>query len=114
MNHTTNMTFIRDGATVGRGGGNGPPPPQFFFFNASIYNVLSLAIYFNKFAFCLLNNITYLFKSYKKFIDKLKNIILRANLSQTTSKTNPLKAAKKKKKKKLKPILTTRRTPTHT
>ena len=113
MNHTTNMTFIRDGATVGRGGAM-TPPPQIFFFNASIYNVLSLAIYFNKFAFCLLNNITDLFKSYKKFIDKLKNIILRANLSQTTSKTNPLKAAKKKKKKKLKPILTTRRTPTHT
>ena len=50
----------------------------YIYFNASIYNVLSLAIYFNKFAFCLLNNITDLFKSYQKCIDKLKNISLRA------------------------------------
>ena len=96
MNHTTNMTFIRDGATVGRGGAmDTPPPPKIFFFNASIYNVLSLAIYFNKFAFCLLNNITDLFKSYKKFIDKLKNIILRAKLKPNNIQNKPTQGSKK-------------------
>ena len=79
-------------------GGGGWPPTIFFFLNASIYNVLSLAIYFNKFTFCLLNNIFDLFKSYKKFIDKLKNISLRANLSPNNIQKNPLKAAKKKNK----------------
>ena len=81
----------RDGATVGPGGGRGGV-------NASIYNVLSLAICLNKFAFCLLNNIIDLFKSYKKFIDSLKSTSLRANLSPNNIQKNPLKAAKKKNK----------------
>ena len=100
--YCVNVMYVApgDGATVGRGGGGGWPPTIFFFFflNASIYNVLSLAICFNKFTFCLLNNIFDLFKSYKKFIDKLKNISLRANLSPNNIQKNPLKAAKKKNK----------------
>ena len=100
--YCVNVMYVApgDGATVGRGGGGVAPHKFFFFFflNASIYNVLSLAICFNKFTFCLLNNIFDLFKSYKKFIDKLKNISLRANLSPNNIQKNPLKAAKKKNK----------------
>ena len=79
----------RDGATVGRGGGG---------VNASIYNVLSLAICLNKFTFYLLNNIIDLFKSYKKFIDSLKSISLRANLSPNNIQNKPTQRSKKKKK----------------
>ena len=88
---------------------------DYSFFNASIYNVLSLAICLNNFAFCLLNYIIDLFKSYTKFIDKLKNISVRANLSPNNIQNKSTQGSKDKKtKKKLKPILTTRRTPTHT
>ena len=79
----------RDGATVGPPGG----------VNASIYNVLSLAICLNKFAFYLLNNIIDLFKSYKKFIDSLKSISLRANLSLNNIQNKPTQGSKKKKNK---------------
>ena len=51
-----------------------------FFLNASIYNVLNLAICFNKFAFYTLNNIIDLFKNYKKFIG------LKFEINLTSSK----------------------------
>ena len=95
-----------------------PPPPIFFLYiyiNASIYNVLSLAICFNKFTFYPLIILLIFLKAIKKFIDKLTNISLRANL-RPNIQTNPLKATKTRKKektkqKKLKPILTTREHP---
>ena len=58
--------------------------------------------------FTPLNNIINLFKSYKKFIDRLKNISLRAKLSPNNFQNKPTQGSqKKKKKKKPKPILTT-------
>ena len=59
--------------------------------------------------FTSLNNIIDLFKSYKKFIDKLKNISLRANLSPNNFQNKPTQRQpkKRKRKKKPKPILTT-------
>ena len=72
---------------------------DYSFFNASIYNVLSLAICFNKFAFCLLNYIIDLFKNYKKFIDKVKNISVRANLSPNNIQNKPTQGSKKRKEK---------------
>ena len=59
--------------------GEGGMAPKFFL-NASIYNVLNLAICFNKFAFYTLNNIIDLFKNYKKFID------LKFEINLTSSK----------------------------
>ena len=59
--------------------------------------------------FTPLNNIIDLFKSYKKFIDRLKNISLRAKLSPNNFQNKPTQGSqkKKRKKKKPKPILTT-------
>ena len=63
--------YIYSDGTIVRLGGQWPPLNIFkFFFSVYIYRymyVLILAICFNKFAFCLLNNIIDLFKGYKKF-----------------------------------------------
>ena len=72
---------------------------DYSFFNASIYNVLSLAICLNNFAFCLLNYVIDLFKSYTKLIDKLKNISVRANLSPNNIQNKPTQGSKKEKEK---------------
>ena len=85
------------------GGAMTPRPPQIFFFflNASIYNVLKQFVSINL-HFTPLNNIIDLFKSYKKFIDKLKNISLRANLSPNNFQNKPTQGSQKKKKRKRK------------
>ena len=81
-------------AIVGHGGQcSPPPPPQRFKIYISIYNILFLAICFNKIALCPLNNIIDIFKSYIKNIKPTKKIKPKTNTS-------------KKKKKKSKPILT--------
>ena len=72
---------------------------DYSFFNASIYNVLSLAICLNNFAICLLNYIIDLFKNYKKFIDKVKNISVRANFCPNNIQNKPTQGSKKEKEK---------------